>query len=168
MSQIAQIFARHGLIPPEALKDFQRWQLPAVEGIDTDAAPPIVDGLVIAQEIRAFIESEDNSQFRETDLDMLGQFRQHNQPGTLVLCDEDEENDPIDVTVWITKSNDFVIPFSSKDLELILTNGFTYVRAGNRDLYPTRVRDFYYADAPVFMMLSGQIVERGAGDARRG
>jgi hypothetical protein len=155
-SIIGKALAQAGLLPPEAVKQFKRWNPDAVGDIepsDIPDEPKPIDEIV--PQICGVMTAKEQVDIRETNLEVDQIFKQTKVTAVLHLVDDNQSGN-IDVEVGRLLTGEFLLPWSSEGIEDIMTNGRTCLQIGQapsvREVYFSDVRDLYFGDSKAFMV----------------
>lgn len=155
MSAIGKVLADAGILPASAVKQFQRWKVPAVEAIDPTKIPEETLGIEYAVgRIDEALQDEAFVKIKETDLAVLEQYQHTKTELTLHLEDDTGQSAEIPVEVGRLRTGEFVFPWASDGIEEVMINGLTFLQVGDRKVMFEDVRELFFGDNKAFMVCS--------------
>jgi hypothetical protein len=160
MTKLGEAVVLAGAVDNRALNELQRWRLP-VEPPDGQTMSGTADEAVAM--VRAALESREQVDMRETDLDMLRKYMEGRQRGRLVVIDErTEERVGIDVQYYLTPTGDYVLPYTEED-DVVdrLTNGVSYLKVKQGRVFFSDVKQLYFGQHKYFLSCRGTLEEEG-------
>lgn len=153
MNPIASAVLSTGLVDPQVLAELRRWGGVPFEPLTEEPLPRSVEE--VAARIRGALESEGYILVRETDLAVLDQYTGTLTQGTLhLVLDMDAQMQDADVPISYgrTPLNEYIIPWRSVGIQEVLTNGMTYLVAGEVRVFFREVRELFFGETKAFMI----------------
>lgn len=154
MNRLAAVVLRSGIVPEEKIAEMKKWGL--IEEPLESPYPPPADGKQLVQQLDQALQDEDMVLIRETELESLNSYLSSQQLGQLHLFDpETEIETDIQVVYGRTKVGEYVLPWSSESIEVMLTNGSTYLtNAQGERVFFTTVRELFFGQQKSFVVCS--------------
>jgi hypothetical protein len=160
MRPIAHAVIRTGLIPDDMLTEIRKWGLP-IDFVQSSQVLETPQAVVAV--IQDALESADQVEMRDTDLDILTRFLDPAQQlrGTLVLRDKDQKGSA-DVTFCLTQLKEYAIPWTSESIFEMVLNGETYLRYTAADGSKMKVffqsgRELFFGTKKAFMICEPKV-----------
>ncbi len=156
---------RAGIIPEEALDEFQRWgALPKPDEHELHPFEDIEQAVIAIQDA---LDSEEQVRLQTTDLDLLRWYLDKNNhiKGRLVVVNGlTGKRATKTITFAIAPpAQKYVIPWSDESIEEVLTNGQTYLSYKKDDtnvrVYFDAAEDMYFGEVKVFVVCSGKEIQ---------
>lgn len=167
MSNVTKILYHSGILKPNDLLEFGRWgapvevlsESPAITGEhNTRSMKELVKQLIEALDVR------DLQLDHIYDLEALKEYEESAQKATLVLTRENGKKSRIAIEVGISRTGDVIIPWQDDSIAEEMTNGYTYIKVGEKKMWFSRVRDIFVYDTPMFMLCTPGVDEGEDGD----
>lgn len=152
MSELARAVTQSGALDESMLRELNKWKLPGVVVPDGAGFTSPEEALEAIEEA---MTSANQVEVRVTDLDILKNFLQTRKSGKLHLVTEDGTKGTLNVTFGtISRRNyvDYIIPWNNDSLEVILTNGESYLLDDKKKIFFSSVMDLYFEDTKAFMV----------------
>jgi hypothetical protein len=145
MKLLTRAVLKAGLISPAQLQEMKR--ISPVIDPEAEVQDPVPLDLAVKY-IRDALESEEYVLIRETDLEVLRQYTQSVQKGTLRIDGID-----IDVSFGKTKLGEFIIPWISASISEYMTQPTTWLMVEGADkTYFRDVRELFFGEQKAFMV----------------
>lgn len=153
MSNLTETIIRTGILSQDTLRELCKWGLPIsdFEPLDSpfehlDAA---MEGICIA------LESEESSELRQTDPDLINQYKATRVSGVLHLVAQNEES--ADFELYFGKVSNiggtkYIIPNRAERLGDLLTNGKSYLKYRHRRIYFEDAQEYSFGDRKTFLV----------------
>lgn len=152
MSELARAVLQSGAIDEGMLRELNKWKLPGV-------VVPSEDGFKSPEEAIEAIETAMTSasqvEVRITDLDILKNWLQTRKSGKLHLVTENGTTATLPVTFGIINRHnyvDYIIPWNNDSIEVMLTNGESYLLDEKKKVFFSSVMDLYFEDTKAFIV----------------
>ena len=159
MNPITAAVLKAGLISPAMLREMKRIS-PSLDQ-DAEAETP-VDLDMAAKLVEDALQSEKYVIVRETDLEVLRQYTTTAQQTILHVEPEPGEGVDIEVSYGKTPIGEYIIAWRSDDLQVLMTNGLTYLVEGTTHVYFHDVRELFFGEQKSFVVCSPSVVEPNA------
>jgi len=151
MNPVTAAVLKAGIVSQEMLNEMRRFS-PTL-GPDATAAEVPVDLETAARLVEEALGSAQYVLMRETDLEVIRQYVETAQGGTLHVVDEDETTSAdIPVTFGRTPIGEYIIAWKSESIADVMTNGATYLVDGDAQVYFQDVRELFFGEQKAFMV----------------
>lgn len=169
MNPLTKAVVQMGLVDRDIIEEVRRFGAP-VEGLDTEEPRPPADQEELLARLQEALTAEESVAVRETDLEVLEQYRATHRNGVLrlsVVLDGYTNQADIPVSYGRTALGDYLIPWQAETISQMLTNGETYLQTyENTRVYFKDVRELFYGNVKAFMVCVPSVTEEaGGGDA---
>lgn len=154
MHLLTAVVLRSGIVPEEKIAEMKKWGL--IEESQESSYPPPEDAKQLIQQLDQALQDEDMVLIRETELESLSSYLSSQQVGMLYLFDpETEVGTEVQVVYGRTKIGEYVLPWSSESIEIMLTNGSTHlVTAQDERVFFSTVRELFFGQQKSFVVCS--------------
>lgn len=163
MHRLTAVVLRSGIVPDEKIAEMKKWGL--IEEPTGPAYPAPTNGKQLVEQLDQALQDEDMVLIRETELESLNSYLSSQQMGELHLVDlETDTETRIQVVYGRTKIGEYVLPWSSESIEVMLTNGSTrLVTAQGESVFFSTVRELFFGQQKSFVVcaVSQQEVSNG-------
>lgn len=149
MNKLTNVILRSGIIPPESIREFQKWGMMVPDEIP---APPTTPEELITQ-IDQALQDEDLVVIRQTDLSAASLYLTSAKPAVLHLVN-DVLGTQGDVVVHVARNEmkEYMLPWQSTSIEDLLINGKTYLVVDDKKVYFSSVRELFFGTTKAFLV----------------
>lgn len=145
--KISEAVVVTGLVGEEQLREYARWGMrnefpkETVESVDD-----------VEQTLREALESEEQVEVRETDMDVLRQYLRTQKKGKLHLVASRESKADVDIIFGQNARGEYLIPWRAERIEEMITNGLSYLLDDRKRIHFASVREVFFGERKAFMV----------------
>lgn len=152
MSDLARAITQSGALDENMLREMMKWKLPGVVLPETEAFQSPEEAVEAIEEA---MTSANQVEVRVTELDVLKTYLQTRKRGKLHLVTENGTTGDFPVTFGtISRLThvDYIIPWDSDSVEVLLTNGQSYLLDDKKKVYFGTVMELFFEDNKAFIV----------------
>lgn len=162
MNPLTKAVVQMGCVDKELLEELRRFGAP-IEELLVDEEQPSTNQDDALTKLQDALTAEERVAIRETDLEVLEQYRVTRRNGVLrlsVALDGYTNQADIPVSYGRTALGEYLIPWQAETISQMLTNGETYLQTQeNTRVYFKDVRELFYGNVKAFMVCIPSVTE---------
>ena len=142
--ELSMAVLRAGLISPSAVAEIKRWGLPLdVEEVE-EPATSAEEAIAL---IREALDAQSMVEIRDTDLDIMKAYLEHQERGRLVI-----KKEAIPVSFCKLRTGEYAIPWLSESISDLLLDGESHLKIGRKKVYLYDIREVFFGEMKAFMV----------------
>ena len=152
---MTQVMVSCGLVDIDTVQQLKKWKMLSEDEVESWANTTMNTPASIVQKIHDVLESEDLTEMRDTELDVVGLWLRTRQKAKLHVPSPDDRGESVSFPVeyYINGLGEYVIPWTSESIRDLIIDENTYLKPlGKPRVQFMDVRELFYASTKAFIV----------------